>query len=235
MRAGWSAPQILPVPGPSSRAFHGTADAASGSMTTYPVDIHVESPDRFDRVQLLVRLVLAAALGFVGVTAGWLGFALYLALPSLAAVAISSRGSQSYLEDLGPPLARVLGWLVGFHAYMALVIDRVPLGERKDGGFHMHVRVGGRPTTGAALARLVTSLPAALLLLVLIPVTALVAVVGVVAVLVARSQPKGLLRFQRAVVCFAGRLAAYHAALVEPYPPFDLESPPAAATPRLSA
>jgi hypothetical protein len=49
------------------------------------------------------------------------------------------------------------------------------------------------------------------------------AAIGVVTILVARTQPEPLLRFQRAVICYAGRLSAYHACLVDAYPSFMLQ------------
>ena len=69
-------------------------------MSPHPVDIAIESPARFDPVQILVRLLLAIALGFLGVTTGWLGCALYIVLPAVAAVFISSRGPDEYLREV---------------------------------------------------------------------------------------------------------------------------------------
>jgi hypothetical protein len=200
-------------------------------MTTYPVEIHIQSPARFDRIQLLVRLVVGAALGVLGVSTGWVGWALYLLLPALAAVFISARGAPAYLDQVGPPLTRVLGWLIGFQAYMALAIDRLPVGHEHD-VVRMEVHPGGHPTVSGALLRLVTSLPAAILLAILMAVSGLLALVGMIAVLFTCTQPDWLLRFQRAVVAYAGRLGCYHAALVAPYPPLSFdESPPTPAKP----
>lgn len=190
-------------------------------MSPHPVDIAIESPARFDPVQILVRLLLAIALGFLGVTTGWLGCALYIVLPAVAAVFISSRGPDEYLREVAPVLSRVLAWVVRFHAYMLMVVDRPELA----GGAAVRVAVhaGGRPSTGSALLRLLTSLPAALVLAVLLVPASLFALIGVVTILIARTQPEPLLRFQRAVVCYAGRLAAYHASLVDAYPSFTME------------
>lgn len=199
--------------------------------TSYPVEVHIHSPARFDRIQLLVRLLVGAALGVLGVTAGGVACALYLVLPALAAVFISARGASAYLDEVGPPLTRVLGWLIGFQAYMALAIDRLPVG-RDQVELRMEVHPTGQPTVSGALLRLVTSLPAALLLAVLVAISGLLALLGMIMVLFTATQPDWLLRFQRGVVAYAGRLAGYHAALVAPYPPLSFdETPPAPARP----
>ena len=190
-------------------------------MTPHPVDIAIESPARFDPVQILVRLVLALALGLLGVTAGWLACMLYIALPALAAVFISSRGPDDYLREVAPPLSRVLAWMIRFHAYMLMVIDRPEVAGSST--VRVEIHAGGRPGIGTAILRLLTSLPAALVLAVLLVPASLFAVIGVVTILVARTQPEPLLRFQRAVICYAGRLGAYHASLVDAYPSFTME------------
>ena len=190
-------------------------------MSLHPVDVAIESPARFERLQLLVRLVLAVALGVLGVSTGWLACALYILLPALAAVYLSSRGSDRYLDEVAPALSRVLAWVVSLHAYLLMVVDRLEVAG--DSTVRMTVHAGGRPRVHTALLRLLTSLPAALVLAVLLVPASLFAVVGVVTVLVARSQPEPLLRFQRAVVCYAARLAAYHASLVDAYPSFTMD------------
>jgi hypothetical protein len=106
---------------------------------------------------------------------------------------------------------------------MFLVIDRLPVGHERS-EVRMVVHPGGHPGVGQALLRLLISLPAAVFLVLLLLAAAVFAVVGVVTVLVSRTQPEPLLRFQRGVVSYAGRLAAYHAALVDSYPTFTLES-----------
>ncbi len=189
-------------------------------MSHEPVQITIESPERFEPVQIVVRLVLALALGLLGVTAGWLACTLYIVLPALAAVFISSRGSDQYLRDVAPVLSRVLAWVVGFHAYMVMVVDRPQIAESSK--VRVVIHAGGHPRVHSALLRLITSLPAALLLALLLVPAGLFSVIGVVTILLARTQPESLLRFQGAVVCFAGRLAAYHGSLVDAYPHFTM-------------
>jgi hypothetical protein len=192
---------------------------------TYPVQIETTSPLRFDRVQLALRLVIAIALGWVGISAGWLGCALFLALPVIAAVVISTRGAQAYLDDTGPKVWRVVSWLLAFSAYMLLLTDRFPAGEPT--GVQIQIRPDGHPTTGSALIRLITSLPSGIVLALLGFVSSVLFVIGAVMILVDQQVPAWILGFQRGMLRWQARLAAYLASLVEEYPPFSFEADPA--------
>lgn len=187
----------------------------------YPVQLDVTSPLRFDRIQLALRLVLALVLGWLGVTGGWLTCVLFLALPVIAAIAVSSRGARRYVDEVAPPLWRALSWLLAFSAYMLLLVDRFPTGEPT--GVRISVELDGRPTVGSALLRLITSIPSAFVLGILGIVSWLLIVVGVVTILIERTVPSGVLAFQRGVLRWQARLLAYHASLVDEYPPFSFE------------
>jgi hypothetical protein len=206
----------------------GTWLAACECMSSdYPVRIDAISPPRFDRVQLLLRVVIAIVLGWFGFTAGWLACVLFALLPLIAAVAISSRGRDAYLKELAPPLWATLGWLLELSAYMLLLVDRFPV----DGGRSIvtEVRYTGQPTTGSALARLVTSLPSGIVLSLLWCVSIVLWVVAALAVLLGVAIPRSIHAFQRGVLRWQGRLVAYHASFVAEYPPwsFDTELPSA--------
>lgn len=188
---------------------------------TYPVQLDVTSPPRFDRVQVLLRLVVAIALGWLGITAGWLTCLVFVAVPAVAAIVVSTRGPAIYLDQVGPTLWRALGWLLAFAAYMLLVVDRFPVGEPT--GLRLELRVTGQPTTSSALLRLVTSIPSALVLGVLGLVSQILFVAGAVVVLVDGRVPDGILGFQRGVLRWTARLFAYHGSLVEGYPPFSFD------------
>jgi hypothetical protein len=188
----------------------------------YPVQIDVISPDRFDRIQLLLRLVLACVLAWFGITAGWLVSLLYGTLPLVAAIAISSVGSQAYVHNFAPQLWRVLSWLLQLSAYMVLLVDRFPTSS--DGQVQVNIRVTSRPTIGSALLRLVTSIPSGLVLCVLSLVSAMLWLVAAGLVLLGGPMPRSILAFQRGVLRWQGRLVAYHASLVDEYPPFSFES-----------
>jgi len=188
---------------------------------TYPVQLDVTSPPRYDRVQLALRAVIAIALGCLGVTGGWLMWLLYLALPVIAAVAVSTRGARSYLDELGPRLWHVLRWLLAFWAYMMLLIDRFP--TREPTGVEVEIQVDGQPTPGSALLRLITSIPSGFVLGLLGIVSWVLVIAGAVMILIERRVPDGILGFQRGVLRWQARLLAYHASLVDEYPPFSFE------------
>lgn len=200
---------------------------------SHPIQVEVDSPSTFEPIQLLLRGVLAIGLGWIGVTAGWLNCVLYLGLPVLAAVAVSTRGAPAYLESIGPRLWRALTWLLSLSAYMLLLTDRFPVGD-KDG-----VRVGlhaqGTPTVGSTLMRLLTSIPSALVLGLLSIASFVLLVIGAAMVVARRPIPAFVTAFQRGYLQWQARLVAYHASLVTEYPPFSFEDNPASTGGPLSA
>ncbi len=189
---------------------------------SYPVQLHIQSPPRFERLQLLLRLVLAIALGWVGITAGAFCSLLYIALPAIAAVAVSTRGSAWYEAELAPKLWRALRWLFAFSAYMLLLTDRFPA-EAVDRDVAVEMHPTGARTLGSTLARLITSIPSGLALALLSIISCIFAWVSVITILVDHTVPATIRSFQEGIVRWQARLAAYHASLVEEYPPFSFE------------
>lgn len=192
---------------------------------TFPVHVEVDLPTapRFERVQLLLRVVLAIVLGWLGITAGWLALVLFGALPVIAAISISTHGPERYLTEVGPRLWRVLAWLMRYSAYMMLLVDRFPA-TAEDDQVHLDVEIGGHPTVGSALLRMLTSIPSGLVLGALWLVSGLVWLGLAFLVLVGAHLPRSLLAFQRTVLRWQTRLVAYHASLIDRYPPFALSS-----------
>lgn len=188
----------------------------------HPVHVEVSSPVRFERVQLVVRIALAIALGWIGITVGWLACVLYLALPLITAIIVSSTTRERFETDLGPRMWRALSWLLQLSAFMMLLVDRFPTGENRPA--RIEIRFTGTPTTGSALMRLVTSIPSGFVLMLLWFVSSVLWVIGAVIVLVGARMPDWILGFQRGVLRWQARLVAYHASLVEQYPPFSLDT-----------
>lgn len=192
-------------------------------MTTpYPVDIEVHSPDRFDRVHLLVRFAILLATGILGISLGWLVGALYLVLPALVAGLVAARGSERAMAEVSPPLQKVIAWVVGFYAYMTLVTDALPL-DGDHSPVRLKIQPSGQPTVASALLRWLTSFPSVFVLGILAFVSGVLALLGALSVLGTFTQPPGLLRYQRGVLAWQARLLAYHGSLVEEYPPFHLD------------
>lgn len=189
-------------------------------MTDYPVQLEVSSPARFDRIQLLLRIGLAIVLGWFGITAGWLVVVLYGTLPLIAAIAISSMGAR-YIAELAPRLWNVLAWLLRLSAYMALVTDRFPADNRDR--VQIAIRFTGQPTVGSALSRLLMSIPSGIVLCALWLVSSILWLVAAICVLANGRMPASFLAYQRGVLRWQARLVAYHASLVDEYPPFSFD------------
>lgn len=187
-----------------------------------PVQIDPRSPERFDRVQILVRIVLAVVAGWLGLQGGWLAGFAFLTLPPIAAIEISTRGGERYHREVAPTLWSALAWLLRFHAYMCLIVDRFPAGDATD--VEIQLACSGRPTVGTALARFVTSLPSVAAVVVLGCVSTLLWPLAALFVLVQQRVPAPILAYQRGVLRWQARLLAYHASLVAEYPPWLLET-----------
>ncbi len=186
----------------------------------HPVQVEVTSPSRFERIQLLLRFALMVALGVFGITVGWLAWVLYLVLPVIAAIYISS--SKPYPGELGAKVWAALSWLLQLAAFAILLVDRFPAGEGDP--VRIDIRYTGTPTVGTALSRLATSIPSALVLMLLWCASSILWIIAMVIVLFGGTMPDAILGFQRGVLRWTARLAAYHASLVEEYPPFLLET-----------
>ena len=192
-------------------------------MARYPVQLDVAPPLRFQRIQLLVRFAIAIALGWLGITMGWLACLLFIALPIIAAIVVSSRGPDFYLQNTADKLWPALTWLLSFSSYMLLVTDEVPIDDRR---LHAELHVTGRPTIGSALGRIVMSIPSAIVLCFVGFVSSLLWLVALLTILFTATVPKSILTFQTGYLRWQARLIAYHASLVEEYPPFSFESGP---------
>ncbi len=190
-------------------------------MLPHPVQIHAQQPERYDRIQLLVRLLVVMVAGTLGIPAWPFGL-FYLALPLVAAVLLTSQSGEHFMASDAPRIARVLAWLFEALAYLTLVTDRLPV--RAQPRIRVQITPGGTPTLGSALLRLLTSVPSALVLLLCGMVSWVVVVIAALCVLVSTSYPRALWGFQLAVLRWNARLFVYHASLTDVYPPFALDT-----------
>src|SRR6185295_10310825 len=141
----------------------------------------------------------------------------YLALPALAASFILQRGSGQYLSEVAPVVVRVLRWLAAAYAYLWLLTDEPP-GVAGASPALLEIETGGAPTAASALARLVRSLPALLLMILLSFAAGLLWIVAALFILVSEQVPTGLSDFLTAALRYQFRLIAYHLSLVDRYP-----------------
>jgi hypothetical protein len=187
--------------------------------TDYPVTFDVVArPEKFQRPQVLIAILVAIVLGVVM----WLA---YLAFPIIAAISISQKGSEKYLDEDGPKMTGWLRSIVSYYAYVFFLIDRLP-SEGVEERVKFEVQRGGSPTVGTALLRWIYSIPSAIVVGVLGAVSEVLWVIAAIMVLVQENYPDGIYDFQRGVVRWEARLLGYHASLVEPYPPFSLDTGP---------
>jgi Domain of unknown function (DUF4389) len=184
----------------------------------YPVVFDSIRPERFSRSQVLLRLVVLFILW-----AGSVGGVLYLGIPILAAIMISRKGGERFMAEDAPRVAGMLHWIVAFVAYFGFLTDRFPT-ERPETTARFDVVPSGLPTVGTAVVRILTSIPSAIVLAVLVLLAMIIWLITAIAVLVAKNYPAALYGYQRAVVRWGARLVAYHASIVDRYPPFAIDT-----------
>jgi len=185
----------------------------------YPVIFDPVRPERFDRAQVFLRLVVL----FIFSSIGSVGSLLYFGFPVLAAIMISGKGGQRFMEEDAPRVAGGLHWIVAVGSYVSFLSDRFPT-ERPETAARLEVTPTGIPTVGTAVLRIITSIPSLLVFLLLGIVSLFVWLVAAISVLVLRRYPEVLYGYQRAVVRWGARLLAYHASIVDRYPPFAIDT-----------
>ena len=195
-------------------------------MTAYLVRFNVTRPERFERTQVALRILVILALSLLGGIIGWSLGLVYLALPVLAAVLISQKGGARYLEDRGGPAMTLLQWYLALYTYLSMLADKFPSEPEEIISFE--VRTQGTPTVGSALLRLIYSIPSAIVLALLGIIAAFIWIVAVVSVLINESYSEGLYNLQLGIMRWHARLLGYHASLVDQYPPFALDTGPEA-------
>lgn len=189
----------------------------------YPIVLDVERPPAFQRAHVFLRVALLVVIGWIGHPLGLL----WLGLPVVAAVLVSQKGGQRYMDESGPTVSRVLGWILAVVAYLSLLTDRLP--HRREQPIRFHVERSGSPTVGSALLRILYAIPSLIVLALLTFVGAIVWVVAVVLVLVDERYPESMWRFLLGLVRWEAWVLAYLASLVDRYPPFSLNTESASA------
>jgi Domain of unknown function (DUF4389) len=185
---------------------------------SYPVAFDVERPATFQRAHVFLRVALLVVIGWITHPVGLL----WLGPPVVAAILISQTGSRRYLDEHGPAVTRVLGWILALVAYLALLTDRLP---RRDGQtVRYQVERSASPTVGSALLRILSAIPSVIVLALLIFVGAIVWLLAAVCVLIDEGYPDSMWRLLLGIVRWQARLLAYLASLVDRYPPFTLET-----------
>jgi hypothetical protein len=184
------------------------------AMFDHPVQLDVQLPGRTARVHVLTRLALLIAVGTLGISA--LYGALYLGLPALVSLAVAQKGSETYRTRYAPKVVTVLRWFAAAYGFMWMLTDVLPTAQGSP--VDLRVEVSGQPTVGSSLLRLITSLPALLLLTILSAAASLLWIVAALFVVARERMPEGIARFIAATLRYQFRLVAYHLSLIDRYP-----------------
>jgi len=183
-----------------------------------PVTFDVERPPVFQRAHVFLRVALLVVIGWIGHPVGLL----WLGLPVVAAILVSQKGGQRYLDEDGPTVTRALHWILDLVAYLALLTDQLP--GRGEHPVRFQVDRSGSPTVGSTLLRILYAIPSLIVLAMLTFVGAIVWLIAVILVLVDEKYPASMWRFLLGLVRWEASLLAYLASLVDRYPPFALET-----------
>jgi hypothetical protein len=138
-------------------------------------------------------------------------------LPAVTAALLSRDGPARFFGADAPRTVRVLQWFAGLYGYLWLLTDQLPR-LPEPGPVVLDVEVCGKPSLSSALARLVTSFPAALFLALLSAVAVPLWVCGAVSILAVGRVPAFVHDFLSMKLAYQFRLVAYHLSLVDAYP-----------------
>jgi hypothetical protein len=181
-------------------------------MADYPVTFDISKPAKYARPNVFIRIIGAIILSVVN----WLVIVL---LPIYAAIQISSQ-KEKYLQN-----ETVKGWLksyIGLYSYVYLLTE--DFDGTKDRSFRFDVAPEGTPSLGSALLRYIFGIPHLLIISALTSVAGIIWIIGSIMILFQEDYPAGLYDFNRGVVRWVARYAAYHASLVQLYPPFAFDT-----------
>jgi hypothetical protein len=194
-------------------------------MPTHPVHVHVERTARPARLHVVLRVILLVALGALGLSRfSWL---VYLALPALAAILVLQKGGDGFRADVTPRAVAALRWVAGAYAYLWLLTDTLP--TTAPGPVDVRIDALATPTATSALLRLLSSIPALILVALLSVIGGLCWLAGTVCILVATKLPGFLADFLALLLRVQVRFLAYHLSLVDAYP--SISEAPAAHAP----
>lgn len=198
------------------------------ASTRYPLRFAAARPERFTRVQLLVRFAAFVVLGTLGLSFAGIFAVAYVALPVYAATrATDGEGTPGESAANERRVLGLLRWLAAVSAWFGLVADRLPAHAPEESISLTLAGPPARPTPAAAILRIFTGLPSALVLMVLGCVGVLVWMWAALSILFTERVGPGAFAYLQGLQRWSLRLLAYQASLVDEYPPFALGDEPA--------
>jgi Domain of unknown function (DUF4389) len=201
-------------------------------MPSYGVTFDITQPERYDRTQVAIRILIIIVLSILAGALGWVPGVLFLAIPVLAAIFISQKGAATYFAESEENMTRWLRYVVAAYAYLALLTDRLPNEDPRQ-TMRFEIAPSGEPTPGGVLIRIITTIPHFIVLALLGFVAGVLIVVAAIMVLVNETYPSGIFDFLRGVLRWQARVLAYLAGMEQEYPPFAFDTGPESNAPPL--
>lgn len=197
--------------------------------TPYPVHYSVDPPPSFSRLQLLGRIVAFCALGMLGLSFGAVFAFLYLILPAYAASRLATRDIDraTFVTEEGPRIVKLLRWFAALSAWTGLVAEHLPKSAPEE-TIRLDVAGPANLSPSAALLRVFTGLPSAIVLGILCWFGVLVWLWAAITILVGERIGPHAFRYLVGLQRWSIRLLVYQASLVDEYPPFSFADPPPA-------
>jgi len=189
----------------------------------YGVTYDIAPQERYDRVQVAIRIGILIVLSILGGAFGWLPGLVYIGIPVLAAILISQRGAQRYVDESEQNISLWLRYVAAFYSYMLLLTDKFPT-EDPAQIVRFEPAPSGEPTPGGVLIRIILVIPHGIVLALLGIVAGLLLLIAAIAVLIQESYPRGIFDFLRGYMRWHARVAVYMAGLVQEYPPFAFDT-----------
>ena len=192
-------------------------------MTSYAATFDIQQPERYDRTQIAIRILIVIVGSILVGALGWISSALYVAIPVLAAILISQKGAQTYFAESDRNMALWLRYIVAAYAYLGLLTDKLPNEDPRQ-IMHFEVAPSGEPTPGGVLLRIITAIPHYIVLALLGIVAAVLILIAAIMILLNETYPSGIYDFLRGCLRWQARVLAYLAGFVQDYPPFAFDT-----------
>ena len=191
----------------------------------YPVQFDIQYQERYDRMQVVIRILILIVLSILAGAIGWIYGLAYLAVPVVAAILISQKGAKTYLEQRDDNIALWLRYLFAIYAYLGLLTDRLP-NEDPRSTLRYEVQPDAEPSVGQVLLRIILAIPHAIVLGLLGIIAGILVIIAAIMVLIQERYPESIFNFLRGYARWYARMMSYMAGLVQAYPPFAFDTGP---------
>src|SRR3989304_1543148 len=185
----------------------------------YPVPFNMAPPERMQRPHVAIRILVIIVLGFILSIASFLGI-FYLGIPIAAAILVSQKGPERFVQENGPTFVKWGRYLVAAFAYMLFMTDRLP-NENPEQTIDLQATPEGTPSVGSALLRIIYVIPHGFVLGIIGIAFIVVIPVAAISILINENVPEWAFNFTRGDLRWATRGLAYYASLTDKYPPFS--------------